>query len=518
MKRGEGPRVPRPASAKIEAVHRLLALFFTPLAVLASVHELYRRNQDDLHHSLSVLFPFWAAAVVAVLAFALVQRGDGRSAARAALWAWYAAGFAFTAWGFLRGLPFASGLVPWVLDTSAGWVIFACACAGLAVTLARRKNPRSVEPALAVLALVFAAREAYGLATLDRVPPPSVADIPRALGPGGDPRLPNVYHLILDAFQDELLEPCLTREVEGLLDGFARVRLASPMRHTMSVLPWILTGRWGGEGRTRLHDALTGDDNVFSDFRVAGYRSVGFVPGYLYRANPPALDVTVFLDDSVLLDGRDRGRVRAMHGALFRQLWAYSVLPAAVARPLARRNPLGLDPDLLRSVAVLRLSALAQPMVSRLGLERFLEAEAGLPPRGRYTFVHLLLPHSPHALRSDCSQGEGLTDLKQQTECTLRLVGRFLETLRGLGRLDESVVVIHGDHGSGYGLREGRLVPDPTGDLRTLLLAKPVGSRGPMRALPGPASVIDVVPTLLALAGIHPSRALGGRAVEGVVP
>ena len=499
-------------------MRRLLALFFTPLVVLASVHELYRRNQDDLHHSLSVLFPFWAAAVVAVLAFAVVQRGDGRRAARAALWAYYAAGFAFTAWGFLRGLPFASGLVPWALDTSAGWMTFASAWVGLTVALARGRSPRSVEPALAVLALVFAAREAYGLATLERVPPPSVADIPRALGPGGDPRQPNVYHLILDAFQDELLEPCLTPEVEGLLDGFVRVRLASPMRHTMSVLPWILVGRWGGEGRTRLHHALTGDDSVFSDFRGAGYRSVGFVPSYLYRANPPALDVTVFLDDSVLLDGRDRSRVKSMHGALFRQLWAYSVLPAALARPLARTNPLGLDPGTLRSVAVLRLSALAQPMVSRLGLERFLEAEAGLPARGRYTFVHLLLPHSPHVLRSDCSQGEGLTDLKQQTECTLRLVGRFLQTLRGLGRLDDSVVVIHGDHGSGYGLREGRLVSDPTGDLRTLLLAKPVGSRGPMRALPGSASVVDVVPTLLALAGIPPTRALDGRAVEGAVP
>jgi hypothetical protein len=495
-------------------VRRVLALLFTPLVVLASAHELYRRNQEDLHHTLSVLWPFWAAGLVAVVAFALVQRHDRWPAARAALWAYYAAGFAFTAWGFLRGLPLADRLALWALDTSAGATLFAATCVALTVALGRGRNPRSVEPALAVLALVLAAREAQGLASLDRRPPPSVADIPGAFGPGGDTRRPNVYHLILDAFQDELFEP----EVEGLLDGFAHVRLASPMRHTMSVLPWILVGRWGGEPRTRLNRALTGEDSLFSDFRGAGYRSVGFVPSFLYRANPPALDLTVFLDDSVFLDGRDTARVKAMHSTLFRQLWAYSVLPAPLARPLARTNRLGLDPGTLRSVEVLRLSALAQPVVSRLGLERFLEAEPRLPARGRYTFVHLLLPHSPHVLRRDCSQGDGPTDLRQQTECTLRLVGRFLEVLRGLGRLEDSVVVIHGDHGSWYVLREGRLVADPSADLRTLLLAKPAGAHGPMRALPGLASVIDIAPTLLALAGIPPSRALDGRVLEGVLP
>lgn len=497
---------------------RVLSLFFTPLVVLASAHELFRRNQEDLHHTVSALLPFWVAGLVAVVAFALVQRLDRWPAARAALWSYHAAGFAFMAWGFLRGLPFAQGLSLWALDTSAGSVLFAASCAGLTVALARGRHPRSIEPALAALALVLAAREAYGLARLDQAPPPSVADIPRAFGPGGDSNRPNVYHLILDAFQDELLEPCLPPEVGGLLDGFARVRLASPMRHTMNVLPWILVGRWGGESRTRLHHALTGNDSVFSDFRGAGYRTVGFVPSFLYRANPPALDVTVFLDDSVFLDGRDTARVTAMHSTIFRQLWAYSVLPAPLARALAKANPLGLDPGTLRSVDALRLSALAQPVVSRLGLERLLEAEPRLPARGRYTFVHLLLPHSPYVLRRDCSQGALPTDLAQQTECTLRLVGRFLGTLRGLGRLHDSVVVIHGDHGSGYVLRDGRLVSDPTADLRTLLLAKPAGARGPMRALPGPASVIDIAPTLLALAGIRPPRALDGRALEVALP
>jgi hypothetical protein len=330
--------------------------------------------------------------------------------------------------------------------------------------------------------------------------------------------MPNVYHLLLDAFQEELLEPGLPPDAEPLLGGFVRVRLDSPMRHTMSVLPTILSGRWGGNPRSRLARTLSGEASLFGDMRRAGFRSIGFVPNFIYRANPPALDRVVYLDDSVFLEGRDTTWLRSMHSALFRQLWAYSVLPPALARPLAAGNRLGLDPGALRSVEALRLSALAQPVVSRMGMERFLEIEPRLPARGRYTFVHLLLPHTPYVLRSDCTQGEAPTDPDQQTRCTLRLVARFLETLDRLGRLAESVIVIHGDHGSGYTLKDGRLAVDPSGDRRTILLVKPAGARGPMRVASRPARLVDVAPTLLALAGVTPQRELDGRPVEDALP
>jgi hypothetical protein len=500
---------------------RIPALFFTPLVVLASAHELYLRNQEELHQTISALYPFWVAGLAAILVGAFLQGNDRRAIPRALLWAFHATGFAFMLWAFLRWLPLASHLTLWVLDTGEGAALFAAACLAATVATARRLRLRSVEPALAALALVLGAREAAAFAArLDRTTPPSVRDIPRAFGTGGDPRLPNVYHLLVDAFPRDLFEASLPPEARQAFAGFVRVDLASPLRHTMQVLPWILAGQWTGDARTRLHRTLTGESSLFGDFRRAGYRSVGFVPNYLYRSNPPALDVSVFLDESVYLDGRDTIRLKAMHSALFRRLWLYSVLPTALTRRLAEANRFGLDAGMLRSVETLRVSALAQPVVSKLGMERFLEVEPYLPAHGRYTFVHLLLPHLPYVLRSDCTDGGVLspTDLKQQTDCTLRLVVRFLDTLRSLGRLDGSVILIHGDHGSEEVLRNGRLVPDRSAELRTLILAKPVGARGPLREAHQTATVVDIAPTLLALAGVPCDRALDGRVLEEVRP
>ncbi len=193
-----------------QGLTRALAALFPPLAVLSSAHELYLRNQLDLGRTLSVLFPFWAAAAASVLLALLLQRARHLAPARLALAAYYAVGLGFVAWGFLRALPAASHLVRWALDTGPGASLFALAWLVALAAFARRFSPRAVEPVLAVLAALFLAGESVAFATrLDRGPAPPPRDVAALLGPGGDPARANVYHFVLDAFQDELLEPCL---------------------------------------------------------------------------------------------------------------------------------------------------------------------------------------------------------------------------------------------------------------------------------------------------------------------
>jgi hypothetical protein len=504
-----------------ERLTRALAALLPPLAVLSSVHELYLRNQQDLDRTLSVLYPFWAVAAAATAIALLLQRAAGFAPARYALAALYAGGPAFVAWSFLRALPAGAHVVRFVLDAWVGASLFAGACVVATLAAARAPGPRRLEPLLAVLAAVLAAREASALATrLDRSPPPPPRDLVAALGPGGDPSRPNVYHFLLDGLQDELVEPCWRGGSGEGLDGFVRFHVRAPVRSTLSVLPLIFSGRLvlQGSGTEQVREALLGEPAFLRDLRSAGYRSVAFVPRFAYEKNASAFDLTVFHDQNV-----DEPDLPALHAAVFLRLWLFGTLPSALAEPLASGRYLGLGAEFFGMPDVERLASYAGPIVAKLSMERLIELEPRLPAHGRYTFVHLLLPHNPYVLGSDCRhQGTTsapiATDLRQQTDCALLLLQRFFETLRRLGRLDGSLVVVHGDHGSGEVLQDGRLVPDGDAWLRTALLVKPVGAAGRLRVAKTPALLVDIAPTLLALLDAPRAAPFDGHVLSEALP
>jgi hypothetical protein len=491
-----------------------LALLFPPLVGLSAAHELYLRNQQELDRAVPVLYPLWLAAAALVVCTAAVRQAGASASSRMVLWAYYVCGFGLLAWSFLRALPLLDHLALWTLDTAGGAVAFTALLAASWVLAVRSGPPRKVEPLLAVLAVVLGAREALVFAgRLDRGPRPPARDVvaeararPRADGP-------NIYHVLLDSFQDELFRPSAPEE-HGLWSGFARFHATANGRATVQTLPTILTGRQlaGLRPDDRVREAMVGEGSLLSRLRRAGYLTVGFVPRFLYAEYPSALDVSVFHD------GNARpADMLALNRSLFLRLLAYRVLPLAAVEALAERHRLGLDAEFVRSAQVRRISPFAQPVVSLLSFERFLEIEPELPERGRYTLVHVLLPHNPYRLRSDCGYDTAVpTDLGQQTDCTLRLVERLLDLLRRLDRLDPAVVMIHGDHGSGETLRAGRLVADEGAYARTLLLVKPAGAGGPLRLAGRPAGMADIAPTLLALLRLPAGGLLDGRVLEDV--
>ncbi len=492
------------------ALTRALAALYPPLAVLASAHELFLRNQDDLDRTVSVLYPFWAATAAAVLAASLLQRASGSGAGRALLAVYYSAGFGFVLWSFLRAVPAGAHLARWVLDSLVGAALFAAAWVAATVVVVRRR-PRGLEPLVALLAALLLGREAFSLATrLDREPPPPPRDVAAELGRGGSPDRPNVYHVLLDALPDDVFDAAWPPGREGSLDGFVRFRTRAPQRSTQAVLPAILTGRrLEGDAASRIREALLGERSLLRAVRAEGFRTLGFVPRFLYGTHREAFDVAVVHGENL-----EEPDLPALHAAVFLRLWTFGVLPRAVGERLAAGRLLGFDTGFFAMAGVERLSTYAQPLVSRLSFEELLALEPSLPPRGRYTYVHLLLPHNPYVLRSDCSRSEAPTDLLQQTRCSLLLLARLLETLRRLDRLDGSLVLVHGDHGSGEVLRDGRLVPDEDAWLRTLVLVKPVGAAGAgPRETRERADLVDIAPTVLALLGVTPPPG-DGRVLE----
>ena len=104
---------------------------------------------------------------------------------------------------------------------------------------------------------------------------------------------------------------------------------------------------------------------------------------------------------------------------------------------------------------------------------RKLQADILKAPRGRVFFAHLLLPHAPYYLSSDCQardvedwynrkfyhrnlktvgskryREEAYQRYFEQTRCLLSRLGDLFDAMRREGAFEDWTIVVHGDHGS----------------------------------------------------------------------
>ncbi|MBA3447598.1 MAG: sulfatase-like hydrolase/transferase, partial [Pseudaminobacter sp.] len=79
-----------------------------------------------------------------------------------------------------------------------------------------------------------------------------------------------------------------------------------------------------------------------------------------------------------------------------------------------------------------------------------------LPGSGRYVYLHVMVPHGPVAFDSECRfipPGEmkrkpAEAALDDHYACAVTIIERITRRLRELGRLDNSLVIVHADHGT----------------------------------------------------------------------
>ena len=100
-------------------------------------------------------------------------------------------------------------------------------------------------------------------------------------------------------------------------------------------------------------------------------------------------------------------------------------------------------------------------------------------------------------------------------------LGRFFDGLRGMGLLDETVLVVTADHGEGFFEHgtwwHGQGVYGEEVDI-PLLFRVPGPTGGPLRGSSSlPVSLVDLAPTLLRMLGLPPLEDADGRSLWGVL-
>ena len=477
------------------------ALMATPLIIfLSTTNSLFLKNQRYFSGEFYLYLPFLGLFLV-VWFLALMVFGKGRQdLVRALLWVYLLAGPVFMVMTFVR-TNYADLSVP--LKALVPLILFAAA-AGVVV---RFKLERSL-PGFALLGALILGGELVLLTSADLSPrlvketrEPDLS----AIGPALNPTLPNVYHLVLDGFQTDLLleqlSPGLARELSGFtvyphnVTAYEATELSTAALFLGKLYDFsVPVGAFLAESRSSavsLTGLLTN-----ADYLTVGFQYSGLAAGF-------EVDVDFSKYYYLTPEPVDNGRI-------FRQLWLSSFVPKDI-RNLAR------EWGLLTSSEAPSLTT-DSVLASYRALEHFTAKDAFLPAAGRYTYFHALLPHSPFVFTADCHLVDPLSsvDLTDQTYCTTRLFLDFVRALRNERRFTDSLIIIQGDHGWNY-RPEGSSMTDHEARSRALLLIKPPGrdSGDPLRISEQRTSTLDIAPTVLAMLGLAPQPDHQGIALLG---
>jgi arylsulfatase A-like enzyme/cytochrome c-type biogenesis protein CcmH/NrfG len=133
-----------------------------------------------------------------------------------------------------------------------------------------------------------------------------------------------------------------------------------------------------------------------------------------------------------------------------------------------------------------------------------------------FLFFHIYEPHTPYTPPARYSQ---YAPYDGEVAFSDEIVGRLLQFLKDKGLYDRALIVFLSDHGEGLGdhgeQEHGLFLYDET--IRVPLVIKVPGSRGAGRRVDQPVQHLDLVPTILDLAGLRVPPDLRGRSLRPVL-
>lgn len=122
----------------------------------------------------------------------------------------------------------------------------------------------------------------------------------------------------------------------------------------------------------------------------------------------------------------------------------------------------------------------------------------------QYCFIHILLPHSPYNIDRDLEIRGIQTSWHEQALACVNLMCQFIHQLKASGKYETAAIIFQGDHGEEFKKGQSRedLPRHLKKKVKTLLLIKPPFAQGKIGVSKYPAQLLDVAPTIYAIAGI----------------
>lgn len=493
-----------------------VSLLATPLILfVSSTNTLYMKNQTEFQHQIQVLTPFLGLFCLTLAVGITLHALSKYRSFRWLLWAYYLIGPFFLIFGLLQNWSMGAHFFLWVFDTWAGVLVYLSAFVIVTARLSARFDPSALTTPLAVFSLLLVTSETHSFVTHFQPPDPETLALPKWETQGD---LPNIYHLILDGYQADFFPQTLSPESQEKLNGFVYFpeNVALYPSTNMS-LPSIFSGKRRDRNISNVEfakRAFNSDASLLYWLKKAGYKTLAFAPD-VYEFELGLFDQVIHHQQNPQAES-----LIEMNTATFKRLWFWVNFPRLMTRLLLRTEWFIQYGEDLRLVRNRNFVPFSVPILSYMSFLNILHQETELPATGRYTLIHLVIPHQPEVLAADCSYDEmgSRTSQLEQSVCATKLLVSFVERLKELGRFDNSIIVAHGDHGA-YNL--GSSPPTPSTErvsMQTLLLIKPIGSYGKLAVSEAKTTVADIAPTLLKAAGVENELQAEGSCLLDAMP
>jgi hypothetical protein len=330
----------------------------------------------------------------------------------------------------------------------------------------------------------------------------------------------NVVHVVFDTTQGAMVEALIAADrerYEPLFDGFTRFPQAmGRYPSTYPSVPYFMTGRTIEPERDYVVSQAVPARDIASDLRDrsivgalagAGFRTFGYQCCRLYCSAPYRACAAGDVFDGRGLEIDDTGAAirRLLDLALFQ------------TTPLVIRERIYNDGDWW-----LRAKRHESRTYSAI-LDAFVANASADGPAESYNYFHLAGAHVPLQFDEQCRyigpQALTTENQRRQVACALRQIERLVDTLERLGVYDQTLIVVHGDHGT-PGLPPSMAARAAgaeflIGSASAFLMIKPLNARGRMRVSDAPASLGDIPATIaeaLALKADFPGESLIGLA------
>lgn len=339
-------------------------------------------------------------------------------------------------------------------------------------------------------------------------------------------KLPNVYHLHMDAMQtDFFLHAVQERKQQDEFAGFEIYKNnISPYLFSSPSIGSYLTSSIYNPDDSYAQWVNSSGTGMLTTLAQKGYKLS------LY-AKPTLFDVDKFStytsSDQILSDNLDQGSLTTVD---FVRLWLARVLPNPLTNEAliwgeqlsqAIEPQTGFPNSIKEGI---------EPYSGVLLMQRLTADEPQRNAHNEYVLAQPLIPHGPNVIDENCrykpiAAAQFAPEYYKQVVCSTELIITFLQTLKSLDRYDNSLIVIHGDHGSGwagnlkivdksitstteYGLRNSAFKPEilpwsidhiKSRSMALLMIKRPNSSNEPLSISAFESTNIDIYPTMAAV-------------------